>query len=157
MSLEIRLLTGQPSGERLAVEVHLRCPGRVQVDVLAVVGLCARGLEMGPKVLVPLPGILAGERCLEVRLCIAQAAPVQIRCTAWVEGVEEPVVVIAPVRGAYPGLTPELVACLDEIQVDHCETSFGHFLEDFCQMVDAEAEACSDVEDIMRQFMFGEE
>ena len=159
MSLEIRLSPASPSGQRLAVEVRLRCVERVQIDLLAVVGLCSLGRELGPQVLVPLPGALAGERCVQVRLCVARAVPAQVRCTAWVAGSERPVVVLAPVccTAAYPGLAPELAACLDEVQIEHCETSFGVFLEDFCDGLDPGLAPFDEVEEAVRQLMIGEE
>ncbi len=159
MSLEIRLSAGLPRGQRLAVEVTLRCAERVQVDVLVVVGLCSLGRELGPQVLVPLAGALAGERCLQVRLCVARAMPAQVRCTAWLQGCERPVVALAPVRctGAYPGLPPELAACLDQVQIEHCETSFGLFLEDFCEGLEPGSGPLDELEEAMRQLMIREE
>ena len=156
MGLQITVNPGAPTPEGLAIELWLRSRQRVRVDSLSVVGLCPRGTELGPTVLVPLPTRLLGERRLQVTLRLGAVTPARVCCRVWLLGASEPVVAMAPVVCAvsYPGLPADLAACLDEVCIDHDEDAFQMFVGDFCRGVDPDDMGYDAVEAARRGLLF---
>jgi hypothetical protein len=156
MGLEITVRPGAPTLDGLAVELCLRSKRRIVVDALSVVGLCPLGNELSPKVLVPIPARLLGERRIEVRLRIGSVTPARVCCRAWLEGVSSPLVFFGPVvcAVAYPGLPPALAACLDEVCIDPDEQAFQMFVGDFCDGLDTEELGLDEVEEALRDLFF---
>jgi len=155
MSLEITVEPGSPTSEGLAVALWLRTRTRVRLDTLSLVGLCPEGTELGPKVLVPLATPLVGERRLDVQLRMGAVTPARVCCRAWLAGAVDPLVFLSPVLCAlaYPGLSPELAACLDDVCIDHDEAAFQMFVGDFCQGFDPTDVPFDELQDALRDLM----
>jgi|GEM_PF-2576154 len=158
MNLEITVRPGAPSSQGLPVALRLSARNKVLLETITVVGLCPQGQELGPRVLVPLPVRLVGERTLNVQLRIGEITPAKVCCRAWLKDAAEPLVFTARVRCevGYPGLSPELAACLDDVCIDHDEQAFQMFVGDFCQGVDPDELGHDDVAGALRALMFEE-
>lgn len=155
MNLEITVHPGALTPEGLAVELSLRSKGRVAVDVLSVVGICEDGAELGPRILVPLPTKLVGERRLKIQLRIDEVVPAQVCCRAWLVGEKSPLEVRVPVEVGerYPGLSVAHVACLEEVSIEHDEDAFQVFVQDLFQGVDPAEMGLDEVEEALRDLM----
>ena len=155
MSLEITVEPGIPGPEGLTVALWLRSTTRVCLDTVSLVGLCPEGSELGPKVLVPIPAPLQGERRLEVLLRVGPVRPSRVCCRAWLEGAADPLVFLSPLHSvmAYPGLPDDLAACLDEVSIDHDEAAFQMFVGDFCRDLDPGDVPVDELEQALRDLM----
>ncbi len=158
MSLEIAVHPGVPSADGLAVELWLRSRQRVQLRAVTLAAQCPQGLTLGRAVQVRAPKRFEGEHRVEVQLRVGEITPASVCCRAWLLGASEPLMIVSRVHCvvAYPGLTPELASCLDEVCTDHDEAAFQVFLGDFCKGVDPGELAHEEVERVFRELMCGE-